>query len=109
MPATFTLSPGWKISTVTGEASLAVPENDGVVTFDLEGGEVSVTVGDCVSTSKVTGLLTPVRLPIELSCDAMAVYVPLARAGLTSDETQLPPVPWTLSLATGMPSALAPS
>ena len=62
-----------KISTVTSEASLAVPENDGVVSLDLEGRGASLTVGARVSTSKLTGLLAPVLLTIELSCEAMAV------------------------------------
>ena len=62
-----------KISTVTGEASLAVPENDGVVSFDLAGGGARVTAGARVSISKVTGSLAPMALPIELSCHALAV------------------------------------
>jgi hypothetical protein len=50
-----------------------MPENDGVVSLDLEGRGASLTVGARVSTSKLTGLLTPVLLTIELSCEAMAV------------------------------------
>jgi hypothetical protein len=97
-----------KISTVTGVVSLAVPENDGVVSFDGEAGACSVTVGDCVSTTKLTGSLAPTEKPNEPGCVANAVYTPSARAGLTRAEIQLPPVPWTLRLAIGVPPVLAP-
>jgi hypothetical protein len=89
-----------KISTVTGVASLAVPENDGVLSFEGEACAANVTVGDCVSTSKVTGPLAPIGGPLapggkprELGWVATAVYVPSARGGPTRAETQLPPVP----------------
>jgi hypothetical protein len=62
-----------KISTVTGVASLAVPENDGAVSFERGDGPVSVTTGDKVSTANVTALLTQVDWPIELVCEATAV------------------------------------
>src|SRR5438445_754713 len=61
-----------KISTVTCVSSLAVPENDGVVSFDGDGGASSVTVGASVSTTNLTGMLLPAAFLISLACVATA-------------------------------------
>src|ERR1035441_7852483 len=81
------------MSIVTVVMSLAVPVNDGVRLFDGEGGRFSVTVGEAVSTSNVTGLLSPSGFPSELGWTATAVYSPLESDGLALPELQLPPVP----------------
>jgi len=84
-----------KISTVTGAASLAVPWNVGVVSFDGDEGAFSVTVGGSVSTSKVTGALSPGLFLIALVWVAYAVNLcrPRARAGERGAEDHAPPVP----------------
>jgi hypothetical protein len=88
--------------------SLAVPVNEGVVSFVRAGGAFSVTVGGAVSILNVRDSLTPSGFPSELSCLATAVYCPSARAGLAPLELQLPPVPPAVALATGEPVALGP-
>src|SRR5437773_475729 len=52
------LGPSW-IAIVTGVLSDAVPENDGVVSFEGDFGRFKVTSGGPVSTLNVTGALTP--------------------------------------------------
>jgi len=52
--------------TTTLVVSLAEPLNRGVVSFDGDGGWFSVTVGELVSTTNVTGELLPGELPSEL-------------------------------------------
>src|SRR5437899_13029157 len=96
---------------VTVVVSLAVPLNDGVVSLDGEDGDLSVTVGDVVSTVKDTGLLVPAGFPSELCCVAIAVYVclPFSSAGLAGDELQPPPVPVAVALERTGPSALLPA
>ena len=89
--------------------SLAKPVNDGVVWFDSGGGCSNVTVGEVVSTTNVTGRLLPRGFPSELACVAIAVYCPLASAGLASPEVHAPPVPAAVALATIVPFAVAPS
>ena len=89
--------------------SLADPVKDGVVLFDGDSGCFSVTVGEAVSTTNVTGTLVPGGFPSELSCLATAVYCPLGRAGLASPELQAPPVPVAVALATIDPFALLPA
>jgi hypothetical protein len=49
-----------------GLPSVAVPVNDGVVTLEGVFGWFSITVGEFVSTVKVTGTLFPVAFPSEL-------------------------------------------
>jgi hypothetical protein len=53
--------------------SLALPVNDGVVSFDGDGGLFNVTVGEAVLTTNVTLLLLPAGFPNELGCVATAV------------------------------------
>ena len=95
--------------TMTGVLSLADPLKDGAVLFDGDGGAFKVTVGDVVSTVKVTGLLAPEGLPSELSCVATAVYCPLESAGLAWPDAKAPPVPVAVALATTTPLAVAPA
>jgi hypothetical protein len=85
-----------------------VPVKPGVVLLDGDVGTFKVTVGEFVSTSKVTGELLPAGLFSELGCVATAVYLPFARAGLTASAAQAPPVPGAVSVLTGVPSALDP-
>jgi hypothetical protein len=54
------------MSTVTGVLSLAVPANDGVVSFERTAGESSVTLGGAVSIVKSTRALVPGGFPSEL-------------------------------------------
>ena len=88
---------------------LAVPLNDGVVSFETLVGWLSDTVGDSVSTTKWTGRLSPGPLPIELSWIATAVYSPPDSAGLALCEVHLPPLPSAVALATTPPSTLDPA
>src|SRR5438270_8143755 len=97
------------MSTVTVPVSLALPVNDGVVSFDGDFGWSKVTVGEAVLTTKVTALLLPAGFPSELGCVATAVYWPLDNAGLACPELQLPPVPAAVALETTVPSAEPPS
>src|ERR1700680_380995 len=95
--------------TTTGDVSLAVPLNDGVVLFDRDGGEFNVTVGAFVSTTNVTGALVPKAFPSsELFCVAVAVYCPFFRAGLALPDAQLPPLPVAVAVETTEPVAVAP-
>jgi hypothetical protein len=87
---------------------VAVPVNDGAVTLDGDSGWSSVTVGEFVSTVKVTGGLLPVGFPSELGWYATAVYWPFDRSGVTVPEVQLPPVPAALAVDTGVPSVFVP-
>src|SRR2546430_15668463 len=95
--------------TMTGVVSLADPLKDGAVSFAGDGGAFKVTVGDVVSTAKVTDLLAPGGLPSELSCVATAVYWPLASAGLASPDAKAPPVPVAVGVAAAAPLGLAPA
>ena len=90
--------------------SLAVPEKEGLVLFDGDEGCARVTVGEVVSTVNVTGALSPVGFPSELSCLASAVNVclPLERAGLALLELQAPPVPVALAVETTVPLTVEP-
>jgi hypothetical protein len=94
--------------TTTFVVSLAMPVKGGVVSFEGDGGWFRVTVGELVSTTKVTGELLPGELPSELGWVATAVYWPLAKAGLACPELQPPPVPLAAAFETGTPSALLP-
>ncbi len=87
---------------------MAVPVNDGAVTLDGDSGWSNVTVGEFVSTLKVTGGLLPVGFPSELGWYATAVYWPFDRSGVTVPEVQLPPVPGALAVDTGVPSVFVP-
>src|SRR5664280_45776 len=72
------------MSIVTVVMSLAVPVNDGVRSFEGEGGRFSVTVGEAVSTVNVTGvdvLVSP--SPPSSVCSATAVYVPSGSGEVT--------------------------
>src|SRR5438270_2216084 len=64
------------MSTVTASVSLALPVNDGVVSFDGVFGWSRVTVGEAVSIVNATA-----ALPVSprLVCSATAVYFPSAR------------------------------
>jgi len=92
-----------------GVPSVAVPVNDGAVTLDGDSGWSSVTVGEFVSTVKVTGRLLPVGFPSELGWYATAVYWPFDRTGVTVPDVQLPPVPEALALDTGVASVFVPA
>src|SRR5207248_90643 len=94
--------------TVTGVVSLADPLKEGAVLFDGDGGAIKVTVGDVVSTVKVTALLAPGGLSSELSCVASAVYWPLESAGLAAPDAKAPPVPVAVAVATAGPLTVAP-
>ena len=59
--------------TVTGSDSLAVPLNDGLVSFDGEGTATSDTSGGLVLTTNVRASLLPVAFPSELASSATAV------------------------------------
>src|SRR6202035_158170 len=74
----------------TAVVSLASPLKDGVVLLDGEEMELSVTVGEVVSTVNLMLLLVPPGFPTELACVATAWYSPLERAGLALPEFQLP-------------------
>ena len=91
--------------------SLAVPEKDGVVSFDGDGGPSRVTVGGSVSTTKVTGALFPGPLWIPLGWLANAVKVcrPPGRAGVTSPAVHPARVPGATAVATISPSGFVPS
>jgi hypothetical protein len=89
--------------------SLALPLNDGFVLFDGDAGPVSVTFGEAVLTTKLTGLLTPAGFPTELCWIATAVYSPLNRAVPAFPETQLPPVPEADASETTAPKDEDPS
>ena len=95
--------------TMTGVVSLADPLKDGEVLFDGDGGAFKVTVGEFVSTMNVRGSLTPEGFPIELSWVAIAVYCPLASAGLAPPEVQSPPVPEAVAVETTAPFVVAPA
>src|ERR1017187_4275842 len=97
------------MSIVTVVMSLAVPVNDGVRSFEGEGGRFSVTVGEAVSTSNVTGLLVPAGFPSELGWTATAVYSPFERDVPALPELQLPPVPGAAASETMVPSAFDPA
>jgi hypothetical protein len=96
--------------TVTGVVSLAVPVNDGCGLFDsgLTNG-FKLTLGDSVSTMKVTGALVPGELPIELACVAVAVYVPRGRAGAACPDVHVPPVPIAVAVATAGAFTVVPA
>ena len=89
--------------------SLAVPAKDGVLLFDGVFGWLRVTVGELVSTVKVTGALSPAGFPSELPCVATAVYWPLDKAGLALPDVQAPPVPVAVAVETTVPLAAAPA
>ena len=72
--------------------------------FDGVFGWLRVTVGELVSTEKVTGALSPAGFPGELPCVATAVYWPLTSEGLALLELHAPPVPVAMSLETSVPS-----
>src|SRR3981189_388352 len=63
-----------KIWTVTCVLSLPKPLKDGVVFLEGDSIGFRVTVGEEVSTSKLTVLLLPSGFPSELFCVAIAVY-----------------------------------
>ena len=86
-----------------------MPLKVGAVLLDGVGGWLSVTVGERVSTKKLTGALKPVAFPIELFCDATAVYSPVLSSGLAWPEVQVPPVPEAPALETTGPAALDPA
>src|SRR2546421_11845564 len=94
--------------TVTGSMSLALPVNDGVVSFDGDLGLFRLTVGGEVLTVNVIVLLTPGAFPSELVWVAIAVYGPLVRVGLACPELHSPPVPVAVALETSVPSAWVP-
>src|SRR6202035_3250281 len=79
-----------KMWTTTAVVSLASPLKDGVVLFDGEGIESSVTLGEAVLTVNLMGLLAPCGLPRELAWVATAWYWPLEREGLAPPEFQPP-------------------
>src|SRR5947199_75407 len=91
--------------------SLAVPEKEGSVFADGDGGVFSLTVAAFVSTTNVTGALIPGAPFVSLGCSAMAVNVwrPLGRAGEASFEVHAPPVPCALAVATIVPWGNVPS
>src|SRR5437879_12920280 len=95
--------------TTTLVVSLAEPLNGGVVSFDGDGGWFSVTVGELVSTTNVTGELLPGELPSELGWTATAVYGPLVKAGLACPELQPPPVRPAAAVETAAPPARLPA
>src|SRR5207249_3764972 len=95
--------------TMTGVVSLAEPLKVGAVSFDGDFGAFKVTVGEVVSTMKVTALLLPGGFPSELSCTATAVYCPLESGGLALPDVQAPPVPVAVAVATSAPLAAAPA
>src|SRR5664280_3371227 len=93
------------MSIVTVVMSLAVPVNDGVRSFEGEGGRFSVTVGEAVSTSNVTGLLMSVVLPLKDGVE-LFVVVPSGGLSITGDADAAPTGPAstrTASTATTTP------
>src|SRR5438128_1517698 len=73
----------------TEVVSLAVPVNDGVVSLEGDFGWANVTVGEAVSTVKVTGgSLRPVSVRM-LVCVACAVYTP-SLSGAVGSSDQVP-------------------
>ena len=87
-----------------------MPVKDGVASLILVAGAFRPTLGDLVSTLKVTGALTPGALPlIELGWVASAVYSPVDRLGLVGPEVKKPPVPVAIAVAWTVPSAFLPS
>ncbi|HEV2975873.1 MAG TPA: hypothetical protein VGX69_12905 [Solirubrobacteraceae bacterium] len=101
------LAPSW-IATCTGVSSLAVPEKIGAAAGEGDGSWFRVTVGDDVSTEKVTALLRPAGFPIALCCVATAVKVPSPRVGVARLEVQPFPVPCAVALATASPLGSVP-
>ena len=77
--------------------------------LDGDAGAVKVTLGEAVSTMNVTGALTPAGLPAELVWVAVAVYTPLASAGLASPDVQLPAVADAVAVARTVPVAVGPA
>ena len=86
-----------------------MPVKDGVVLLDGVFSEFKVTVGGDVLTTNVTGSLVPGEFPSELGCVAVAVYVPLGRAGFVLPEVQLPLVGVAVADEMGDPVSLAPA
>ena len=98
-------------STETGVASVDVPENEGVVSLLTAGGGVSVTVGGSVSTTNVTGALSPTASAPSFRCNATAVKVcwPPGSAGAAGPELQLPWAAGAVAIAARGPSGRVPS
>ena len=83
-----------------------MPANDGVVSFDCEGGGTSVTVGASVSTSKLTAALSPLPFPRLLGSLATAVYIaPSSSAGAVCAVDQSPATGLAVSSLIGVPVA----
>src|SRR5438309_681189 len=97
------------MSTVTVSVSLALPANEGVVSFDGVFGWFRVTVGEAVLTTNVIALLLPAAFPSELGCVAIGRAARRDSAGLAPPELQPPPVPAAVAVETTVPWALAPS
>ena len=89
-----------KTWTTTSVASLAVPENPGMILFDGVAGCTIVTTGGSVLTSKVTFALSPSALPRPLFSFATAVNVPVVSALLSVLVDHFPPDAVAFAVAT---------